>query len=124
VFDALQGYVSLASELHACSLYSGAYNFGPSEADVLPVGRIADELCRLWGGGARWERDDGPRPHEAKLLTLDASHARTTFSLPPSLDHERTMKWTVEWYRAFHEGRDMRAFSDAQLTAYWERSSS
>jgi len=124
VFDALAGYVALAERLSAePAAFAEAWNFGPNAADVLPVSKIADEVCRLWGGGAKWETDTGPRPHEAKLLTLDAGKSRARLALPPAFDHPTTMKRTVEWYRAFHERADMRAFSLAQLDAYADRSS-
>ncbi len=124
VLDALRGYVVLAERLHAAPAeHAEAWNFGPTEADVLPVGTIADEICRLWGRGATWERDEGPRPHEAKRLTLDATKSRARLALPPTLDHRTTMQWTVEWYRRFHAGEDMRAFSLAQLDAFADRGS-
>jgi CDP-glucose 4,6-dehydratase len=125
VFDALHGYLVLAERLHgAPAEFAEAWNFGPTEADVLSVGAIADEICRLWGGGAKWERDEGPRPHEAKRLQLDATKSRARLALPPTLDHRAAMQRTVEWYRRFHAGDDMRAFSLAQLDAFADRDAS
>lgn len=119
VLDALRGYLVLAERLREAPMdHAEAWNFGPTEADVHPVGTIADEVCRLWGDGAKWERDEGPRPHEATRLTLDAAKSRDRLRLPASLDHATTMKWTVEWYRRFHAGEDMRAFSQVQLDAF------
>ncbi len=123
VLDALWGYVVLAERLdRAPAEHAEAWNFGPSSSSVLPVGRLADDVCRLWGGGARWVTDEGPHPHEAARLQLDSTKSRTRLGLPPSLDYETAMAWTVDWYRAFHAGADMREFTMSQIRAFRSRS--
>jgi CDP-glucose 4,6-dehydratase len=122
VLDALRGYVVLAERLsQAPADHAEAWNFGPDEAAVVPVSKLADDVCRLWGGGARWERDASPQPHEATRLRLDPSKSRTGLGLGAGLDYATAVAWTVEWYRAFHEGSDMREFTLSQIRAYRAR---
>ena len=37
---------------------------------------------------------------------------------PPKLDIAESLSWTADWYRAFAEGENMLAFSEAQLAQY------
>jgi CDP-glucose 4,6-dehydratase len=116
VLDALHGYVSLAERLTAAPAeFAEAWNFGPSEENVLPVRALADDVCRLWGSGARWEQDAGPKPHEATRLMLDSSKARARLGLPRNLDYRTAIAWTAEWYKAFHDGGDARELTLAQI---------
>lgn len=116
VLDALAGYVVLAERLaDDPAAHAEAWNFGPSGEDVRTVGTLADDLCRLWGPVARWERDAAPQPHEARRLSLDASKARARLPLPPALDYAAALAWTVEWYRAWQDGADVRAETLAQI---------
>ena len=119
VLDALHGYLVLAERLTAAPAeFAEAWNFGPSEENVLPVRALADDICRLWGGGARWEHDAGPRPHEATRLMLDSSKSRMRLSLPRNLDYATALSWTAEWYRKLHDGGDARELTLAQIRKY------
>lgn len=119
VLDALHGYLVLIEHMEKAPADTAeAWNFGPSEEHVLSVGTLVEDMSRLWGAGARWERDEGPRPHEATRLLLDASKARIRLGLGPNLDYATTLRLTVEWYRAFHSGADMRGFTIAQLRSF------
>ncbi len=119
VLDCLHGYVLLAERLSEDpASHAEAWNFGPSEEHVLPVGRLADDVCRLWGDGASWERDESPQPHEAIRLMLDSAKARTRLGLPPSMPYSAGLERTVAWYRAHHAGEDMRERTLAQIRAY------
>lgn len=102
VLEPLAGYMLLAQCLwNDTSAYSRAWNFGPSASDTLPVGAIADQLVRHWGPGAAWERPPQAvdAPHEARLLTLDSSLARSHLKWRPCLTVAQATEWSVEWYR-------------------------
>lgn len=121
VLDALYGYLTLAERLwEQPAEHADAWNFGPTEAHVLPVSMLADDICRHWGGGASWEHDGGEHPHEAKRLTLNAEKARTRLGLERSTSYETTIEWTVDWYRAYHNGDDMRQVTLQQIRRFCE----
>jgi CDP-glucose 4,6-dehydratase len=122
VLDALLGYVVLLERLATDPEdHAEAWNFGPSEESVRPVSMLAEDICRLWGHGARWDLDHGPKPHEASRLSLDSTKARTRLELGPSLDYRTALAWTVDWYRAFHAGADMRQATLDQIRGFRER---
>lgn len=121
VLEPLSGYLLLARRLmEDGARYTGAWNFGPSEAGEQPVSFIADRISALWGAGASWRRDEAEHWHEAGYLKLDSSKARMSLGWHPQWDLERALAMVVEWYRGFYEGKNMRELSLAQLAAYFK----
>ena len=107
VLEPLSGYLALAERLSTDPRSFGeAWNFGPATDDARPVGWVVDRLSAFWGNGARWERDSGTHPHEAGLLQVDASKARTRLGWTPRLSLEESLRWTVDWYKRFEAGED------------------
>jgi CDP-glucose 4,6-dehydratase len=120
VLEPLAGYIALAEKLlgEDAGRYATAYNFGPAEDDVRPVGWIAERMAQTWGDGASWVLDDAESVHEAGYLKLDASRARGELGWRPKLHLGEALDWLVRWYRAEARGEDMQAFSLAQIAAY------
>lgn len=117
VLEPLHGYLLLAERLHAGEA-AESWNFGPDEADMLPVGELLDRLAGHWGDGARWIGDAQPHPHEAGLLRLDSSRARTLLGWRPRWALDQALRRTAEWYRAFHAGGDMLERCLAEIEEY------
>jgi CDP-glucose 4,6-dehydratase len=119
VLDTLNGYLTLAEHLYSnADHYSEGFNFGPAVDDVKPVSWVAEHLSNHWGDGARWVVDGADHPHEAHFLKLDSTKAREMLSWAPKLTLPQTVEWVVEWYRAFHENKEMRALTEAQIARY------
>jgi CDP-glucose 4,6-dehydratase len=119
VLEPLRGYLMIAERLSEDpGRYATAWNFGPAEADAMPVAWVADTLCKLWGGRASWSLDDRSHPHEAHFLKLDASRARTYLGWKPVLLLETSLEWIVEWYKAGEAGKDLRQVTLAQIERY------
>lgn len=116
VLEPVFGYLALAQRLtqDGRELAEG-WNFGPTPSSEVPVERIADTLARLWGGSASWEQERGPHPHEASRLKLDCAKAAARLGWRPLLDLDQALRLTVEWYRAFAAGHDMREVTQAQI---------
>jgi CDP-glucose 4,6-dehydratase len=126
VLEPLSGYLLLASRLldedeTARRRAAGAWNFGPAIGNTRTVAELADALVDGWGGGS-W-RDVGvpDAPHEAGLLRLDIARAAAGLDWRPRWGFERAVALTVDWYRAWVDGADMRARSEAQIDAYEAR---
>jgi CDP-glucose 4,6-dehydratase len=116
VLDPVVAYLLLAERLCAGDGdIAEAWNFGPIVSSDVTVASIADALVRLWGPGARWEKDGGEQPHEAAYLRLDCSKAVGKFGWYPLLDLEQSLRLTVDWYRAFERGADMRVTTLDQI---------
>lgn len=124
VLEALSGYLLLAE--HLCgeegARYARAWNFGPTEADHLTVGEIADRCARLWGGNARVEVAKTRFQKETETLRLDASHAREALGWSPRWCVDDALRHTLDWYRTWHaDSKDrsrIRALTLAQIDDY------
>jgi CDP-glucose 4,6-dehydratase len=119
VLEPLAGYLLLAERLHADrEVFAKGWNFGPSPADVAPVGRVIDLFARHWGGGTQVVPQPGDHPHEAALLTLDSTAAIETLGWRPRLSLDEALRWSADWYRAAASGDDIVALSQDQINQY------
>jgi CDP-glucose 4,6-dehydratase len=124
VLESVAGYILLAEALlEGGPRDAEAFNFGPAEADALPVGEIVRLAAAAWDqpGGLRaagWDLDEAPRPHEAGLLRLDSSKARQRLGWRPRLSIQEAIRWTVAWHAAAARGEDPRALVLGQIRAY------
>ncbi|MEA2480073.1 MAG: CDP-glucose 4,6-dehydratase [Thermoleophilaceae bacterium] len=121
--DAIRPWQHVLAPLHGYGLLAeraatGAWNFGPAEADARPVRELVDRLAAAWDGGLTWAADPGDHPHEAHFLKLDSSRARTRLGWAPAWDLEQGVAATAEWYRAWRRGGDVRALALEQIDAY------
>jgi len=122
VLEPLAGYLALAERLHADGpAFAEAWNFGPSDEDARPVQWVVEHLVRGWGGGASWEVNPTPQPHEANCLKLDCSKARTRLGWHPRWSLEVALAEVGAWHRAYGERADMRAFTLAQIAEFEAR---
>ncbi len=94
---------------------SGAWNFGPPEADARPVGWIVQRLAELWGGELSWRLDEAENPPEAGHLALDSSAAERLLGWHPRCPLGDALELVVEWHRAHRDGQDMRRVSLEQI---------
>jgi CDP-glucose 4,6-dehydratase len=117
VLDCLAGYLLLVDALLVGGGH-GAWNFGPDPASFRTVGETADLAAGLWGKQARWVRDASSHPHEAGLLTLDATRARSELGWTDVLDFSAAVGWTVDWARRVHAGEDPRAVCMEQISRF------
>jgi CDP-glucose 4,6-dehydratase len=119
VLDPLHGYMMLAEQLmRGQAQFSSAFNFGPAEEDSWPVERIATSVADLWGAGASWVSGTDAGVHEARTLRIDASKARAELGWRPRLGIAAALKWTLDWYKSWEAGANMRDETRAQITAY------
>jgi CDP-glucose 4,6-dehydratase len=119
VLEPLSGYLSTAEALYKDGAhFSEAWNFGPADDDAQPVGRIVESLTQFWGGDARWESDGLLHPHEAGSLKLDSSKARARLGWRPRFRLDTTLKYVVEWYKAYAQGKNMRELTEQHIARY------
>src|SRR5579884_2241222 len=119
VLEPVFGYVLLAEKLLSGEQqYASAWNFGPGDDGAWTVEQIADHLAAAWGPGAGWVRDTDAGVHEAGILRLDASKARTELGWHPRLSIEEALDWTIDWYQGWHQGQDMHQKTLDQIEKY------
>lgn len=116
VLDALNGYLTLAEKLyHNGPAFAEAWNFGPYESDIKPVGWLVDQLLSLWGNGVTWEQDQAHQPHEANSLSLDCAKARLKLGWEPKISLEQGLEQIITWTRAYQSGADMQQVTLAAI---------
>jgi len=119
VLEPLTGYLKLAEKLYLeGEQHAGAWNFGPVDEDVKPVGWLVKKLFELWNGKGSWEIDNQPQVHEATYLKLDCSKARTKLDWQPQWNLERTLEEIVKWYHAYQSKQDMQNVTLGQIKTY------
>jgi CDP-glucose 4,6-dehydratase len=118
VINPLSGYLQLAQALWGSPRYVGAWNFGPAEHDACTVESLVQRFSNLWLDVLRVEFDASPHPHEARYLRLDSTRARQELGWAPALGLDHALASTVAWYRAWHEGQDVRALTLEQIARY------
>lgn len=122
VLDPLSGYLAYAQGL-CDSLAVDALNFGPEAGSAeLTAGALAQMFAAAYGadGTHAWQAADGQHPAEAKHLAIDSQKAMRLLGWRARLAQEEAVAWTADWYSAFDAGKDMVAFSTAQIERYEE----
>jgi CDP-glucose 4,6-dehydratase len=118
VLDCLQGYMILMDRTLSNSLPFGDWNFGPGPASFKTVAEMADLAASMWGGGAQWNNVGGDHPHEAGLLALDATRARTELNWHDRLDFDSAVSWTVDWYKSVSLGDQPLELTQRQISDF------
>jgi CDP-glucose 4,6-dehydratase len=119
VLEPLSGYLILAQALHQQgSLFASGWNFGPGDEDNRAVKEVVDLLISGWGETARWEKEGSEQPHEANLLRLDCSKARSQLGWTPKWNLEMATQKVVDWQKAYQVKKNMREISLAQINQY------
>ena len=104
VLDPLRGYLLLAEMLYEHGpAYSGAWNFGPKQADQKSVRYIVNYTAKRWGRKAQWESDEKPHARESNALKLDCAKAKSWLGWRACWDLDTSLDKTIEWYRIYKE---------------------
>lgn len=121
VLDCLTGYVALLDALlENPTKFSGSWNFGPPTESFRSVADLANLAATTWGTGAGWIDTGGDHPHEAELLTLDASKANQELGWRDALDFEASVAWTVNWFERVNSGASAMEVTQNQIEKFEE----
>jgi CDP-glucose 4,6-dehydratase len=117
VLEPLNGYLKLVEKVHGDSSYLGSWNFGPDEQGEKSVAEIVNLLFKKWGGNAvdKWAVDENESVHEAGILKLDSTKARTNLSWVPNWNLETSIESIVQWHQQELAGTNMKEFSLQQI---------
>ncbi len=123
VLEPLHGYLMLAERLYNDGrAFAEGWNFGPHDESSQSVGWIVSQMEKIWGGGVCSEVSPDAHAekfHEATLLRLDCTKAAQQLDWHPKLTMDKTLEWTVEWYRRFQTlEKTMREFTLQQIADY------
>ena len=118
VLEPLAGYLLLAQALHEeGETFANPWNFGPEDGDARPVQWIVEYLCAQVPG-ASWQCEATPQLHEANMLKLDSSKAKTELGWQPRWNLQTALGMTLNWHKAWRQGENMTMVSQAQIHHY------
>lgn len=118
VLEPLAGYLRLAERLWHEPGLATAYNFGPPAHEAASVGHVIGLARQAFGRGDTQFGDGGQGPHEAGLLTLDASLAQRELGLVPRWSLHEAVARTMQWYARQADGAGARDLCDADIDAF------
>lgn len=119
VLEPLSGYLRLAEALlgDRAMEFCEAWNFGPDAVDTVTVGEVAKLAAEIWGGTVEIAKAD-PDYHEAGLLQLDSSKARSRLQWKPRWSLDQAIQSTILWYRAHRDGQEMQRVTQVQISEF------
>lgn len=120
VLEAVFFYLLVARQQWEEISLAGSYNVGPEYSDCLKTSEVCTLFCDFWGENASWKITGSNGPHEANILRLDTSKAKTKLGWKPAWDVKRAIEETVRWYKSFVANEDMRRVTDEQIRSYLE----
>ena len=105
VIEPLFGYLELGEKLNADPIkYAQAYNFGPNTDDALSVEEMVVKSIKCWESGTYIVEVNDNNPHEAGLLKLDISKAKTELKWKPIFNASTAVERTINWYKCYYSG--------------------
>ena len=120
VLEPLGGYLLVGKRLLEGQFeYAAGWNFGPAEKAELSVREVVESIKRYWSRIDYRLAQTTDALHEANLLKLDCTKARTQLNWHPVWDSEKTFEKTVGWYRGFYENGTLA--TEADLASYTDR---
>jgi CDP-glucose 4,6-dehydratase len=81
--------------------YCEGWNFGPGNDSITTVWDVASALVDNFGKGELNDVSDPNAVHEANLLMLDITKAKTRLGWKPRLDARQTIDLVADWYRRY-----------------------
>jgi CDP-glucose 4,6-dehydratase len=101
ILEPLHAYLLLGQKLSENpGAFHTEYNFGPELSDCLSVETMVQQAIKIWRAGTYKISKEKEGPHEAGLLTLDISRAKTDLYWRPVYNAVEAMDKTISWYKA------------------------
>jgi CDP-glucose 4,6-dehydratase len=119
VLEPLSGYLRLAEALLSdrAMEFCEAWNFGPDETSTVTVGEVAKLAAEIWGAEVEIIKTN-PDYHEAGLLQLDSSKARSRLHWKPKWPLHQAIESTILWYHAYRDGQNVQRMTQAQISEF------
>lgn len=118
VLEPLAGYLMLAEALfEKRDGAASGWNFGPNVDQERPVKDLTAGLIARLGQGEMVLDPTAADLHEAQILRLDSTKART-LGWAPCLTFDQTLDLVADWYRAFAEGAPAAKLCAEQITHF------
>lgn len=122
VLEPLSGYLELAQGLYNKNLnLAGVWNFGPNDDSFVQVEKLITKAISILKKG-RFKIEEDITKHEAILLKLDTSKARSIFGWRPTFNIEENLKFTFDWYKKYYDNpKDIIEFTNNQIKSFFKK---
>lgn len=120
VLEPLAGYLILAERLYKGDKECvGAWNFAPEKENHISVEELVRKAMQKLGQGG-YEVKADERLHETAMLKLDATKSKKKLGWKPVLGVEKSLDWTVGWYKAYYGKENVATLGEKQIREYGE----
>ena len=117
VLDCLNGYLMISE-----SLLSGKehpmMNIGPDKESFVTVAKVVELVAAQLSVEPTWNLSDTNEPHEAGLLSLDSSLAKTALGWQDKLKFTDAVTWTTDWYQKVEQKESARSITNQQIEEF------
>jgi CDP-glucose 4,6-dehydratase len=121
VLEPINGYLTLGERLYNNpENFQGSWNFGPSTSQVRTVEDVANSVVKYLGKGSVKVDSKDSGQHEANLLQLNCDKAHQLLDWYPKWNVQKTLDMTVEWYKSFMNGENVKNITRRQLHEYYK----
>ena len=114
VLDCLNGYLMVSESLLAGNEHP-MMNIGPDKESFVTVARVAELVAKQLSVEPTWNPSDSSEPHEAGLLSLDASLAKEKLGWHDRLKFNEAVTWTTDWYQKVEDNDSAREITIKQI---------
>jgi CDP-glucose 4,6-dehydratase len=117
VLDCLNGYLMVSDSLLSGEKHS-MMNIGPDKESFVTVAKVAELVANQLSVDPSWNQSESSEPHEAGLLSLDASLAKNSLGWHDKLKFTDAVKWTTEWHQRFERKESAREITNEQIETF------
>lgn len=115
VLEPLSGYLKLGQKLlEENTEYAGGWNFGPDDTSVVSVEGVCILIKKYWDKMSYELHPPKENLHEANVLKLDSSKARTQLQWSSTYSYEEAIEATVSWYKQYYSDGKLNTYQDIQ----------
>lgn len=121
VLEPLSGYLTLSQRLYERkTVFSDTWNFGPNDESFVEVEAVVRQILTHLGKG-EYEVQEDYSKHEANILKLDTTKAKSLLGWRPRLDFNENIEFTAAWYKNFYQKKeDPILFTNRQVDLFFE----
>ena len=117
VLDCLNGYLMVSESLLLGNEHP-MMNIGPDKESFVTVAKVAELVASQLSVDPSWNQSESSEPHEAGLLSLDASLAKTSLGWHEKLKFTEAVKWTTDWHQRFERKESAREITNQHIETF------
>ena len=117
VLDCLNGYLRVSESLLSGNEHP-MMNIGPDKESFVTVAKVAELVASQLSREPNWNLSESSEPHEAGLLSLDASLAKSELGWHDKLKFTDSVNWTTSWYQKVAQNESARDVTLYQIQEF------